>query len=373
MLNFIVRIIKKMGRILKADKLYYWMQYICANEKLKMSVEEAEGILNEYAPRPDSSAITNNKILEKKYDLTIIIPAYNSEKWIKECLESVLRQKTTYKYKVVVINDGSTDHTLEIINSYKNLYSNLYIINQQNKGYSGARNTALKEIESKYIMFVDSDDILLEGAISSLMDTAVNNNADIVEGSAHAFNEKRNLYDIKKENCFNTRENLWGAPWLKVIRSELMERLEFPENYLYEDTMIGYLLYPQADVISTIANYVYGYRIHESSITQKHLKKSNRVDSFWIMVLMHENMRELNIRIDYDRYKLTMGHIVRTYRRCILLEDKVNQAIFTLTKQFLIENYSKFFDENDKYKRLLEAINNNNYRRYCVICRNFEF
>lgn len=373
MLSFIVRVVKKIGRVLKLDKLYYWIQYLCANEKCGMSVEEAKQILDEYAPQPNSTAITKNRILEKKYDLTIIIPAYNSEKWIKECLDSVLQQKTTYKYKVIVINDGSTDRTLEIINSYKKIYSNLYIIDQENKGYSGARNIALKEIESKYIMFVDSDDILLEGAISLLMDTAIKNNADIVEGSAHAFNEKKNLYDIKKENCFDTRDRLWGAPWLKVIRSELMEELEFPENYLYEDTMISYLLYPQANVISTIANYVYGYRIHESSITQKHQRQPNRVDSFWIMLLMHKNMRELNIKIDYDRYRLTMEHIIRTYRRCILLDDKVNQAIFTLTKQFLIENYSKFFDENDKYKRLLEAINNNNYRRYCVICRNFAF
>ena len=152
-----------------------------------------------------------------------------------------------------------------------------------------------------------------------------------------------------------------------------MERLEFPEGYLYEDTMINYLLYPQANTISTISNYVYGYRIHEASITQKHLNNPNRVDSFWIMLLMHKNMQELGIRIDYNRYKLTMDHIVRTYRRCVLLDDKVNKSIFILTRQFLIDNYSDFLGENDKYKRLVNAIYNNKYGKYCIVCKRFQF
>lgn len=373
MLKLLRRVIGKIGRILKIDKTYQGLRYLMASEKCEMSVDEAYEILNKYAPRPGSTALTTNTILEKKYDLTIIIPAYNSAKWIGECLESVLTQETAFMYKVVVINDGSTDNTLEIIKSYEKQFSNLQIIDQENKGYSGARNVALKEIESDYIMFVDSDDILYEGAISALMVVAVKNNADIVEGSAHAFSEKGNLYDIKKESCFNTREKLWGAPWLKVIKAELLANLEFPEGYLYEDTMISYLLYPRAKIISTIPDYVYGYRVHENSITQQHLKKPNRVDSYWVMELMHENMKELGIEIDYAMYKLTMEHIVRTYRRSILLDDVIKKAIFVLTKEFLNINYLFYLETKDKYCGLAQDINKCDYGKYCVRCEQFEF
>ena len=373
MLELLKRVIRKGARILKLDRVYEYIQYRKASEKCYLSLQKAYKDLMEYAPMPNSTALTQNTVVVPKYDLTIIIPAYNAEKWIKECLDSVLLQETQYTYKVTVINDGSIDNTLEIINEYQKEYSNLWVIDQENKGYSGARNVALKCIESKYIMFVDSDDILLDGAIEALMRTALKNQSDIVEGSAHVFNENGNLYDIKKQDRYHTREKLWGAPWLKIIKSELMQDIEFPEGYLYEDTIISYLLYPRAEIISTISKYVYGYRIHSSSITQTHMNKPNRVDSFWIMILMHDNMQKLRISIDSDCYALTMEHIVRTYRRCILLDEEVKKEIFVLTREVIVKYYEKYVNEKDQYYRLAQAIISYEYGKYKVLCETFRF
>ena len=301
----IKRIYFKILRIFMIDKLIYQIKYFFATKKINMDENEAYRKLMEFHPMPNSTPLTVNEIVSNEYDLTIIVPAYNSEKWVEECLDSVVKQDTNYKIKVKVINDGSTDNTLSLINKYKK-YPFIEIINQENKGYSGARNIALKQIESKYIMFLDSDDLLESNAINVLLDTAHKYKSDIVEGSATAFNENGIVYTINKDNCEDTRDNLWGGPCFKVINSDLFCNLEFPMNYIYEDTIISYLVIPKAKKISTISNSVYRYRIHENSITQKHTKKSNRIDSFWIMLLVHDCMIDLNLPINYQSYMLTM-------------------------------------------------------------------
>ena len=373
MLELLKRISKKIIRTLSLDQVYEYMKYIYTSEKCFMLPEEAYEKLIKYAPMPRSTALSYHVMNKKIYDLSIIIPAYNSEKWMQECLDSVMNQSTQYTYQVIVVNDGSIDKTLEIINNYEKGYPNLKVINQENRGYSGARNIALRGVESKYIMFVDSDDVLLEGAVEALLRTAFENQADIVEGSAHVFNEKGNLYDIKKQDCYHTKEKLWGAPWLKIIKAELMQDIKFPEGYLYEDTIISYLLYPRANIISTISKYVYGYRVHCDSITQKHLNNPNRVDSFWIMLLMHDNMKELGIEIDYVCYCLTMEHIVRTYRRCILLDIEVKKEIFILTREFILKYYEEYINKKDRYYRLVKAIMDYDYGKYRVSCETFRF
>lgn len=105
--------------------------------------------------------------MNPQYDLQIIIPAYNAEKYIEKCLNSILSQKTQYTYVITVINDGSTDETLQILSKYLD-DEHIDIISQSNKGFSGARNCGLKNLVGHYLMFVDSDDWICEDAIEKL-------------------------------------------------------------------------------------------------------------------------------------------------------------------------------------------------------------
>lgn len=92
-----------------------------------------------------------------KIKISIIIPVYNVEKYIEECLISVLNQ-TMKEIEIICINDGSTDNSLKILNNYKNKNENIRIVNQENSGLSNARNVGLSLAKGEYIFFLDSDD-----------------------------------------------------------------------------------------------------------------------------------------------------------------------------------------------------------------------
>ena len=125
------------------------------------NVEEAVALLEAFSSNPGSSCIEKKKF-GLEYDLEVIIPAYNVEKYIQQCLDSVISQKTNFRFHVICINDSSTDNTGLLLKKYENA-ENVTIIHQENKGFSGARNVGLRKTNGKYIMFVDSDDFIPGG------------------------------------------------------------------------------------------------------------------------------------------------------------------------------------------------------------------
>ena len=197
--------------------------------KSKMSIEEAYSHLNACSPRPNGTCYTMNKI-ENAYDLQIIIAAYNTEQYIKDCLNSVCGQHSKYKTLVTVINDGSTDgteHILAGITSENRGGSELCIrvINQDNRGLSGARNAALSNIEAKYVMFLDSDDILPENTISVMLDKAFITDADILQESWYSFDDENVSENILEEKVFEvgTKGYVSGYPWGKLYKSSVLK------------------------------------------------------------------------------------------------------------------------------------------------------
>ena len=351
----------------KFKRLCRWasfrIRYLFAHEKVEIYPEEARTLLCKTAPAPESSAITHHPVGPKAYDLTIVVPAYNAEKWIEQCLDSILSQKTHYQYVVEVIDDGSTDRTAELVDRYRE-NGHIHVTHQQNQGYSGARNTALKHIRSDYVMFVDSYDYLLPGAIELLLDKGVQEHADIVEGNAFKFDETGRLALVKPLSS----KQIMGVPWMKIIRSELFEDVEFPDGYLYEDTIIGSLIVPRAEKIIIVPDEVYAYRIHPGSITQKHTADLNRLHSYWIMELMHRHMNELGIPIDYERYCATMKHIVFTYRRTILLPEEIKRSLFAVTCGFVEQTYPEYMKRQKRFALLASALATRDYGKYKVYC-----
>lgn len=171
----------------------------------------AREILTNFQACPQGSCFANN-VIEARKDLQIIIPAYNAEKYIGECLKSVLCQKTKYSVLATVINDGSTDNTAEVIQNIVRGGGKIEIevISQENRGFSGARNAGLKTIKGKYIMFLDSDDILPDNTIEIMIDAAYRDNTDIVQGSWYEFDDMH-----RTENIVSS-DQLSGYPWGKI-------------------------------------------------------------------------------------------------------------------------------------------------------------
>lgn len=116
--------------------------------------------------------------LKKRVTISIIVPVYNAAQYLPRCLDSIMEQGGNFE--VIVVNDGSTDNSLDIMRKYAEKYSNIHIVNQENKGVSAARNIGLNKAENKYITFVDADDWLEPNAFELVEKIIKKDNSDIV-------------------------------------------------------------------------------------------------------------------------------------------------------------------------------------------------
>lgn len=331
---------------LKKTKLNKRLYRLCkakSHEQIPIGpkeVEKAQTLLNVLHADPHHSCICQNLVAATpQYDLQIIVPAYNVEKYIKECLDSVLSQDTSFSYIVKVINDGSTDGTLKILESYQK-DNRIEIICQKNKGLSGARNTGLKEINARYLMFLDSDDKLAPGAIEAFMKMAQETDADIVEGAylkfCGAVVTKRYTHSDEKRASVS---NLYGFAWGKVYKADLFAHIQFPEGYWFEDTLCALILHPLAKKISTTSYCVYCYRTNFKGISRTFRGKPKCLDSYYICEQLLADRAKLGLPMDE---KFLHG-IVRQFRLnsnriSSLKREDIDKAVF-IQQSALIRQY----------------------------------
>lgn len=303
-------------------------------------IEEAQTLLNTLQTDPHNSCICQNQINTlPQYDLQIIVPAYNVEKYIKECLDSVFSQNTSFSYIVKVINDGSTDGTSKVLESYQK-ESRIKIINQQNKGFSGARNTGLKEINARYLMFLDSDDRLAPGAIEALMKMAQETDADIIEGASlkfyRSFVTKRYRHTDEKQT---SSDKLYGFAWGKIYKSEMFTHIQFPEKYWFEDTLCAVILHPLAKKVSTISHCVYCYRTNFKGISRNFRGKPKCLDSYYICEQLLADRVKLGLPMDKKfLYRIVRQFRLNSNRISSLKRKDIDKAIF-IQQSALIQKY----------------------------------
>ncbi|MFD0047950.1 glycosyltransferase [Actinomycetes bacterium NPDC127524] len=187
--------------------------------------------------------------------ISVIIPVYNVGKYISECLESVLNQ--TYKsIEMIVIDDGSTDQSLDIVKSFAEKYSNIKVLTQCNSGQSVARNKGIECARGKYIYFLDSDDYILENTFETLIGVMEQKNLDFIHFGARPFIDgididlNENLYDVQKSfesRKVYDRQSLLqdiikafrASPCLYIVKKEILinHNLRFTPNLLHEDEL----------------------------------------------------------------------------------------------------------------------------------------
>lgn len=296
-----------------------------------------------------SSCIKRNPIIEckKEYDLQIIVPIYNAEKYLRDCIDSLVSQKTKYKYCIICINDGSFDSSSWILDSYSD-YKNLYIINQENRGFSGARNRGLEFDYANYIMFVDSDDILDNSAVELLLDKAYEDNSDIVQGNYRSFISNKNKFMEYKSS------KVTGFPWGKIYKSSLFFRksenilVQFPLNYWFEDTVISFVVQYLASKISFINNFVYQYRINDLGITKNFKGKYKTIDTYYVTSRLLQDRKELNLAFDSKFENNLLSQFVMNMNRIRSLDKKLIDKSNFYCSKFLYELYYDY--KNDIYK-----------------------
>ena len=150
--------------------------------------------------------------------LSIIIPIYNVEKYIRTTIESIYRQNlSNEEFEVILINDGSTDNSLEIINELSIKYNNIIVLTQENQGPSIARNKGISIAKGEYIHFMDSDDIVMDSTLQKMLNTAIEYQLDILKGD---YKRASNL-DIEKG--------------IKPIQQEVTYKLKTGEEGFIDD------------------------------------------------------------------------------------------------------------------------------------------
>ena len=215
--------------------------------------------------------------------ISVIIPVYGVEKYIAQCLESVINQ--TYKnLEIIVINDGTKDRSAEIAKEYATKDSRIKVYDFENGGLSVARNRGLEMATGDYISYIDSDDWIKKNMYETLLEAVMKNDADMVKcGIIEANNDKE--YEItfsntkiitnEKHEAFENYFNgmLWTLAWNGLYKRDLAKKVKFPDNVVHEDNYSsGMFLYlaKKVLVIPFCGNY---YRVNDAGISKGGVKK----------------------------------------------------------------------------------------------------
>ena len=215
--------------------------------------------------------------------VSVIVPFYNVEGYLSECLQSVLDQSIS-SLEVIAVDDGSTDRSAKVAMQFAGDDDRLTLLSQGNAGPGAARNLALSHAKGTYLAFVDSDDRLPVDALKMLVQSAQKNNADIVVGAIRRFNSTRSWVPRWVKGVHSSARagvQLAAVPELlrnnypvgKVFRTDFWrkQRLAFREGVIYEDQPLIAQMYLRASRINVLTNVTYDYRAREdrSSISQR--------------------------------------------------------------------------------------------------------
>lgn len=203
--------------------------------------------------------------------LTIIIPVYNAQKYIDECLQSCLSQDIDKNdYQIICIDDGSTDNSLNILNEYKKNNSNIIVVSQKNSGVSVARNKGIGLAQGDYIWFVDSDDFIRHNCLSELKELA-QEKYDIISFGGYEFNLKLDNEEkvLLSNNKLKPNITYWGYSIFKIYKKSIIEdnKIFFHNEIRYgEDEVFNNDVFEYSDTSYILEYTNYLYRKNPTSV-----------------------------------------------------------------------------------------------------------
>lgn len=180
--------------------------------------------------------------------LSIIVPIYNVEQWLNRCLDSLYKQELSEEeFELILVNDGSTDSSLSIAETFASHHSNVRVVNRKNGGASAARNTGLEYAQGDYVWFVDGDDFIERASIKALLNYAIDNNLDVMCFNLHRFYEDGRKCKYKNPEQVQNRimtgeefvciQHMPAAPWAALYSVKFLSEynLRFIEGITLED------------------------------------------------------------------------------------------------------------------------------------------
>ena len=303
---------------------------------------------------------------ETEVDISVIIPAYNNALFLRESLDSVLNQKTRYTFEAVVVDDGSTDGTPEILREYA---GRIRAIRQENKGHSGARNAGLSACRGRYILFHDSDDALCPGALEALMSRAEKEDADIVAGGYDCREPGKDSYPglrLPAGRAWDL-EDIPGMTCGKLFRRSLWKNLCFPEGYWYEDSVICQILLPMAKGVFCIDAPVFTYLLNPQGVSASSQGQKKAIESLYITRRLLDEKESFGLPYDEQAYRHFLHMVLLTYHRTRLLDKTVSYAVF-LGQRELRSGYYAQVTPPKSAEKLAQALETGSYRQYLWLC-----
>lgn len=291
--------------------------------------------------------------------ISVIIPVYNVEEYLRECVDSVLSQ-TYENYEIILVDDGSTDNSGKICDEYAEKNDKITVIHKENSGPSKTRNIGLKAAKGEYIYFLDSDDYLKNNAFEKLVSVAKTEDADVVFFDGLSFADPEGAFDVKqgylRNNNYKTdigysvltelnknKDFHCSIPLLFIQREFLNESglLINEEIYCSEDMLFTYQLFCVASRVAQCFESLYFRRYRESSIVTS--KKTSR--HFLSCKSVYEEIKDFSVKIGKIQDETANAFVVRcafnaleTYTKLSKKDQREYKAAYEELKKTILKD-----------------------------------
>ena len=354
----------------RMELCYIKAKYAFEQSNKKIMNATAGGYL-EVFPRIDFDSVIashkkipqKNDDVKKNYDVSVIIPAYNAEDTLVPSIESVLRQDNVY-CEIIIVDDGSTDNTSRIAKEYSSNFENIFLIQQENKGLGGARNTGIENATAPYITFLDSDDTFNKDILSNSLNKQRLLDLDII---MFDYARIKNGKDIKGtsnylkccgfEGLFSLLSGFSLAATCRIYKKELLvnNSILFPEHRYHEDITFVMKAYYYAKKVSYYDSKGYNWIFREGSITS-HLTE-HHIESMFLNLC---DLKDFLIKEDIFE-KSFRRYLVFCFRMTKLLLDRILSITDINIKTKLLRKLRKMMEDIDLdfYEYIQIASSNN--------------
>ena len=283
-------------------------------------------------------------------DISIIVPIYNAEKYLNKCIDSLVNQ-TKKELEFILVNDGSTDSSEDIIKSYKD--KRIKYFKNKNQGIGKTRNFGIDKATGKYLMFLDSDDYLDINACEKLYNKAIKEKSDLVVFDFYRVEETLKEVTINNFKSSSLKENpnllldINLGPCNKLIKRELIDKnnTRFNEELKYEDTPFVTEIIKNANKISKLNEYLHYYVIHSNSETT--VRDERVFDIIKIIDIIRNQYKDEKYMEDVVN-KLTVRTITNyTIQQRVQKDLKVGMKFIDAAFSYMKKNIPNY--KNNKY------------------------
>lgn len=318
---------------------------------------------------------------ENNIKISIVVPVYNVESYIEQCLESI-RKQTYSNLEVILIDDGSADASASICQRYVDEDARFQLIRQKNGGASAARNRGLDRATGDYIGFVDSDDWIEPDMYERLLEIAQKEEADVV-CCAFRYIKKQGTIDCADDsyNIFHGKEMLEGyitgkdgclmspAVWNRLFRREIFEKIRFTEGRMFEDKEISCRTLARVKKGVYFNHAFYNYRDNKDSVSNSAITEKY-VSDFIHMYRVQEKIIGRCLAQDYQKYNIGVYYMLLLDMYCKIFKEKSMKharqmiaselhRILPIAKQYIAEKES--IPNKDKKLVALGGVSPNAY------------